>query len=115
MPGAHLNSSNLSIGEVPLHGEQENTPLVSGDGLNSESAPSYAAPPSVLARLRVWHLQKQRLEILLAALLLPGQAPKQAQCQPRKTVATSPGLWQDMGSSCPFCPNQGLGHHHLRI
>lgn len=39
-------------------------------GLDSVSPPSRAVPPSVPDRLHVWHLQKQCLETLLAALLL---------------------------------------------
>lgn len=56
-------------------------PWCQADGLQSVSLPSPAVPPPVPARLRVCHLEEQRLETLLADLLLQGQAPKQEQSQ----------------------------------
>lgn len=89
-------------------------PWCQADGLESVPLPSLAVPASVPARLCVWHLKKQQLKILLADLLLQGQAPKQAQSQSYKNQAASHGLGQD-AELCFCCPNQRLGQHNLRI
>lgn len=83
------------------------SPWCRGGGLDSVSPPSRAVPPSVPARLRVWHLQKQRLETLLAALLLQGQGPKQAQSQSKKTKQHFRAFGKTQGVLVPFSQTRG--------
>ena len=78
-----------------------------GHGLDSVSPPSHPVPPPVPARLRVWHLQKQRLKILLASLLLQGQAPKQAQSQPKKPNQHLRAFGKTQGVLVPFAQTRG--------
>lgn len=80
-PGAHRN---LCIGETLLSAWWAAAHFL---GVRQMVWSQHLLPAmlSLPQSLRVWHLEKQRLEILLADLLLQGQAPKQAQSQPKKT------------------------------
>lgn len=116
MPGAHLEFGNLSTGEAVLSAWWAAAHLLGVGGMVSIRylLPATLSLPQPCPGACVTCSEAVDGDPLGSPP--PARSGSQAGTKPaQKTQAASWILWQDAGSSCPFCPKQGLGQDHLGI